>query len=132
MQYPTPFRTLMKNRPKKPNRKNQMKNKKKNPDYVREIEYHLNQNGNDTQIIRNIAVSSLIPKAGPDRRNRFSEQYQLLGVPYFMGFEDELARQNEAHAYWSFTMMVKEGGDHKLLFSSQEDAEEFYTEFLKD
>ncbi len=122
----------MKNRPKKPNQKSFAKNRKTNQEFIREIEYHLNQNGNDTQIIRNIAVSSLIPKVESDRKSRFSEQYKLLGVPYFMGFDDDLAEQNQAHAYWSFTMMVKEGGDFKLLFSSQEDAEELYTEFLKD
>lgn len=122
----------MKNRPKKPNQKNRPKNRKKDSDFIKEIEYHLNQNGNDTQIIRNIAISSLIPKVDSERRNRFSEQYNLTGVPYFMGLEDELARKQDVQAYWSFTMMVKEGGDHKLLFSSQEDAEELYTEFLKD
>ncbi len=126
------FGTLMKNRPKKPNQKNRPKNRKKDSDFIKEIEYHLNQNGNDTQIIRNIAISSLIPKVDSERRNRFSEQYNLTGVPYFMGLEDELARKQDVQAYWSFTMMVKEGGDHKLLFSSQEDAEELYTEFLKD
>ncbi len=110
-----------------------MKARKNNrQETVREIEYYLNHDGNDTQIIRNIAVSSVIPKVETDKTDDLASQYKLSGVPFFTGLEDTLADNFGANPFWSFTMMVKEGGNHKLLFSSQEDAEELYTILLKE
>ncbi len=117
----------------KPPKRNRMKARKNNrQEAVREIEYYLNHDGDDTQIIKNIAVSSLIPKVETDKTDDLASQYNLSGVPFFMGLEESLADNFEANPFWSFTMMVKEGGDHKLLFSSQEDAEELYTILLKE
>lgn len=117
---------------KSPKRKSLKDEKNKPTEAVKEIEYYLNQNGNDTQIIKNIAVSSLIPRAETSRQSRLASQYKLLGVPFFMGIEDGLPAPVAASPFWSFTMMIKEGGNHKLLFSSQEDAEALYTLLLKE
>ncbi len=104
--------------------------KQSNP--IREIEYYLSQNGNDTRIIRNIALSSLIPTVESNRENSAGSEEDLFGMPFSLSFEDEYAVRRAANPFWSFTMMVKESGDHKLLFSSAEEAEELYTEILKE
>jgi hypothetical protein len=118
---------------KSPKRKSLKAGKNKPTEAIREIEYYLNQNGNDTQIIKNIAISSLIPRVESSKQSRLASQYKLLGVPFFMGPDDGFpAPVVTSSPFWSFTMMIKEGGDHKLLFSSQEDAEELYTVLLKE
>ena len=122
----------MNDRSKKSPKKRKKNNNHKQSETIKEVEYYLNNDGNDTRIIRNIAVSSMIPTVGSDRQKQFISEYELLGVPFFTGIEDELLERNESNPFWSFTMMVKDSGDHKLLFSSQEDAEQFYTEILKN
>ena len=118
---------------KKPPKRNGLKARRNNrKEAVREIEYYLNHDGNDTQIIKNIAVSTLIPRANTLKHNDLTTQYNLAGVPFFIGLEESLAEDLGTNPFWSFTMMVKEGGNHKLLFSSQEDAEELYTILLKE
>ncbi|MBU2512036.1 hypothetical protein KJ966_11915 [bacterium] len=99
---------------------------------IREIEYYLSQNGNDTRIIRNIALSSLIPKAESDKVNTANFEGNLLGIPFIFNLEDEFTGHKGFNPFWSFTMMIKESGDHKLLFSSADEAEELYTEILKE
>jgi hypothetical protein len=117
----------------KPPKESRMKARNKNrQEAVKEIEYYLNQDGDDTQIIKNIAVSSVIPKVETYKKEDSASQDSLSGVPFFAGLEESLAENFGANPFWSFTMMVKEGGDHKLLFSSQEDAEELYTILLKE
>lgn len=99
---------------------------------INEIEYYLSQNGNDTRIIRDIALSSLIPRVESEKEAGTGFEGNLLGVPFYISMEDELNGKKESNPYWSFTMMVKESGDHKLLFSSAEEAELLYTEILKE
>ncbi len=102
------------------------------PKPIREIEYYLSQNGNDTKIIRDIAISSLIPKVESYRELQEEVEGNLLGFPFYVSFDEDNAVRAESNPYWSFTMMVKESGDHKLLFSSAEEAESLYTEILKE
>lgn len=122
----------MSNRSRKSANKKKLSKNHQPTESVKEIEYYINNNGNDTQIIRNIAVSSLIPIVGSDKKNEPKDDYSLLGELYFNSLEDRLFEKKGIDSVWSFTMMVKDSGDHKLLFSSQEDAEQFYTEILKN
>ena len=123
----------MNDRSKKPPKKEKrIKSSHKPAEALREVEYYLNHDGNDTRIIRNIAISSLIPTVVSSKPKPYVSEYKLLGVPFFTGLEEDLIERNEPNPFWSFTMMVKDSGDHKLLFSSQEDAEQFYTEILKN
>ncbi len=123
----------MNDRSKKSAKKRDLRTKaKSDKGKLQEIEYYLNHNGDDTKIIKNIALSSLVPKAETGKQSTLATHYKLMGVPFFIGLEDEMEQRIESSPFWSFTMMVKDNGDHKLLFSSQEDAEDLYNEILKD
>lgn len=122
----------MSDRPNKPSKRNASRARKNNrKEQLGEIEYYMNRNGNDTQIIKNIAVSTLIPKV--ERSGDIQQSHhKLLGLPYFDDFDEGLNEHFVTNPFWSFTMVVKKGGDHKLLFSSQEDAESLYHVLIKE
>lgn len=96
-----------------------------------DIEHYLDENGSDTRFIKNIALSTVVPKAlSVDKENLVIEN-KLVSIPLHMNMAEELSRVMNPNAVWSFTMMIKESGDQKLLFSSQEDAEKMYLEIIK-
>ncbi len=99
---------------------------------LRGIEYYLSNNGSDTKVVRDIALSALIPRANGDKKIQHVTKDEVYKFPFFIDNIFGITEIEEENPFWSFTMMIKDGGEHKLLFSSQEDAEEIYTEVLKE
>lgn len=123
----------MNDRSNKPPKRNGSKHRKRNKqEQLGEIEYYLNRDGNDTQIVKDIAISSLIPKVDDGKKKILTSEFNLSGIPFFVEIDEGTEEKAVANPFWSFTMVMKKGGNHKLLFSSQEQAEDLFHVLLKE